>query len=107
MPSRGIILLVEDNRVNRRSSAAADCNTPSACMDLHLPGLDGFATTREWRQREGEAVRTAVIALTGLAEDEGCEANLAAGFDWHRSKPLTLGALEEVLEQWVGVGGRE
>ena len=39
-------------------------------MDGHLPEMDGFATTRALRAREGDGTRTPVIAVSGATLDE-------------------------------------
>ncbi|WP_439614256.1 PAS-domain containing protein [Reyranella sp.] len=73
--------------------------------DIHMPGIDGYETTRRLRAREAEAgrPRLPVIAVTANAmsgEEERC---LAAGMDAYLAKPVALDRLRAVLERWVPV----
>ncbi len=69
-------------------------------LDCELPGLDGYETCRRLRQREGEARRTRVIALTAHAVAEEKEECLAAGMDAHLGKPLRGEDLAAVMRRW-------
>src|SRR5262249_45144880 len=67
-------------------------------VDIGLPGMDGYEVAR--RAREDPTLRDAVLfALTGYGRDEDREAALAAGFDGHLVKPVSVEALEEIVAQ--------
>jgi len=122
---RGRVLIAEDNPVNQRvtSFQLKQCGFESdvvddgesalaalqqtqyslVLMDCHMPGVDGFAATRELRRREGGTRRTPVIALTANAYASDREACLAAGMDDYLSKPVTLKELGAALTRWVEV----
>ena len=78
-------------------------SAPLVLMDLHLPRLDGYATTekiRQWEQQNGQA-RHAIIALTADAYEEDQQHCLAAGMDAVLTKPVSLAALSTMLARWL------
>lgn len=73
-------------------------------MDVQMPGLDGYETTRRIRMLDFAQVRTIpIIALTAnaLAGDE--RKCLAAGMDDYLSKPVRKSVLEKKLKTWLDV----
>jgi two-component system sensor histidine kinase/response regulator len=127
MPSRGRILVVEDNEVNQlvargmvtklgyradvvadgaeAVSATAARSYAAVLMDCHMPVMDGFEATRAIRAREGDnPARLPIIAMTAGAQDEDRDRCLAAGMDAYLSKPVDLAALDEALARWVTRG---
>jgi len=70
-------------------------------MDVQMPGMDGLETTRQMREREGEGLRTPIVALTAHALESERRSLLAAGMDDYLSKPITEGQLRHTLEQWT------
>ncbi len=71
-------------------------------MDLHMPGMDGFAATARIRELHMEAARLPIIALTANALSEDRQACLDAGMDDYLSKPVSHGALASTLTNWAG-----
>jgi signal transduction histidine kinase/tetratricopeptide (TPR) repeat protein/ActR/RegA family two-component response regulator len=72
-------------------------------MDCYMPEMDGFAATRELRERERltASERTPVIAMTALAMAEDRDRCTESGMDDYVSKPVNLRALGSTLERWV------
>jgi CheY-like chemotaxis protein len=68
-----------------------------ALVDIGMPGLDGYETVTQLRQRRGN-VHLLVVAVTGWTRDEDKRRAYECGFDLHVGKPLTNEALKEVLE---------
>jgi signal transduction histidine kinase/CHASE2 domain-containing sensor protein/ActR/RegA family two-component response regulator len=117
------ILVAEDNKVNQKvalnqlkklgytADLACDgeevlakiaCQDYDAIfMDCHMPRLDGYATTREIRLREGTSRHTIVIALTASAMKEDRELAMLAGMDDFLSKPVRKDELSAKIAHWT------
>ena len=68
-------------------------------MDLQMPGIDGFETTRRLRALAPPACDVPVIALTASVLPDQVEATLRAGMDGHLGKPLDRKALLDLVQQ--------
>ncbi len=121
----GVVLLVEDNAVNRMIGAemlksfgldvmeAEDGAQAVALlerqrvdlvlMDIQMPVMDGYSATRALREREGRLrlPRLPIVALTANAFDEDAAQALAAGMDAHFAKPYSRQQLRELLQRWL------
>lgn len=121
----GVLLLVEDNEVNRMIGAemlksfglevleAEDGAQALAVlerqrvdlvlMDIQMPIMDGYTATRALREREQrlQQPRVPVVALTANAFDEDAAQSLAAGMDAHLAKPYSRLQLREVVQRWL------
>ena len=121
----GRALVVEDNPVNRMvaekmlkkvnfeaitAESGDDClglirNTrfDLIFMDCHMPGMDGFVTTREIRKAEriSNLVNTPIIALTANTSNEIRQKCRDAGMDDYLAKPLKVDQLKEMIGRWL------
>jgi signal transduction histidine kinase/ligand-binding sensor domain-containing protein/CheY-like chemotaxis protein/HPt (histidine-containing phosphotransfer) domain-containing protein len=70
-------------------------------MDLNMPTMDGFATTRLIRQREGNR-HVPIIALTAHDAKNYRASCLDAGMNDLLSKPYTLDQCAQLLRRWLG-----
>ena len=70
-------------------------------MDLSMPGMDGFETTRRLRQLAGHAT-TPVIALTAHAMTEDSQKAIAAGCDVVMVKPYRPAELIATVTRVLG-----
>jgi len=68
-------------------------------MDLRMPGMSGIEAAQALRAK---GVTAPIVALTADAFDEDRRACLAAGMNDFLVKPLTHGALRDVLTRWTG-----
>jgi PAS domain S-box-containing protein len=77
-------------------------------MDMEMPEMDGFETTKALRRMEAELgrPRVPVIALTAHAFEEHRQRGLAAGCDDFQTKPIAKAKLLDTLEAWMAVAGR-
>jgi CheY-like chemotaxis protein len=65
-------------------------------LDIGLPGMDGYAVCRAFR--EDELFKTTpIIAQSGWGQTHDKMLASEAGFDHHLTKPITRKELEQVL----------
>lgn len=121
----GLILIVEDNAVNRDvasrqlkhlgyDSISVDSGAAALeilrkntydliLMDLRMPGMSGIETTEAFRKWELDHKRkpTPIVALTAGAMKGDEKLCLAAGMNDYLTKPLRRHLLAETLKKWI------
>jgi CheY-like chemotaxis protein len=65
-------------------------------LDIGMPGLDGFETVSQIRQRRGNE-HLIVVAVTAWSRDEDKRRAYDSGFDLHVAKPMHIETLKELL----------
>ena len=72
-------------------------------MDVQMPEMDGFESTRAIRTGEAETLNPAVpiIAMTAHAMVGDREECLAAGMDDYIAKPVTPAGLSALFKKWL------
>jgi CheY-like chemotaxis protein len=72
-------------------------------MDCLMPRLDGYAATRQIRERESKLnlKRIPVIALTALSSEEDRQACFDAGMDAVLAKPFSEEDLSRTVNRWL------
>jgi signal transduction histidine kinase/ActR/RegA family two-component response regulator len=107
------MLLELDGHVVRTASSGADALEVTrefvpevALVDIGMPGIDGFQLAHMLRAR-AEFDSTLLVALTGYGSESDKSRALAAGFDFHLTKPLSLDKFRDVLSRRAGrtIGG--
>ncbi len=73
-------------------------------MDLHMPGMDGFAATRAIRAMAPPLGRVPIVALTADAFHEARDLAREAGMDGFLTKPAHLPQLRDALARYGGAG---
>jgi two-component system, sensor histidine kinase len=126
VPGSGpLVLLVEDNAVNREVAvgmlenlgyrtetaangmlameAVAEGSYAAVLMDCQMPVMDGLSATTEIRRREAKsgAPRVPIIALTANALEGNRERCIGAGMDDFLTKPFTQQQLAQLLARWL------
>ena len=122
------VLLVEDNELNREIATAlledigisVDCvedetdavermNEVDAdrydliFMDIQMPKMDGYMTTREIRTlKNNKKANIPIVAMTANAFEEDKEKSFKAGMNAHITKPIDIKIILAVLDQVLG-----
>lgn len=118
-----LILLAEDNEINRRLAAMqlnklnvavhSASNGEEAVkkafqneyslilMDCQMPVMDGFEAAKEIRRLEKESKRhTPIVAMTANSMEGDRERCIEAGMDDYMAKPVRLKDLQDIITRW-------
>jgi len=76
-------------------------------MDIQMPGMDGFQTTKHIRELEKDAQRTPIIALTAHSLTEQKAELLISGMDDCISKPVSESQLAHIINRWTSISGKK
>jgi CheY-like chemotaxis protein len=119
-PSRARILIVDDNddaadllslmleHAGHVTTVAHDgpsalelapvCDPQIVFLDIGLPGMSGYEVARQLRL-DPRFSHTTLVALTGWGTREDKRRAVAAGFDFHLTKPIDARALQSTLDR--------
>ena len=129
--SNELILIVEDNALNRKlvrdvlqatgyrtvetetseeGVAQARAQRPTLIlMDIQLPGMSGIEALAQLRA-DPQTRDIPVIAVTASVMSQNRQQVMAAGFDGYQPKPISVGALlkavREMIERREGAAAR-
>ena len=89
--------IVEEAADGLEALASIKANPPDlVVLDLHMPGLDGFAVMEAIR-KDAQYTSLPIVALTASAMQGDREHALAAGFMDYMTKPISLNELRSRL----------
>jgi len=94
----------ESTAATAASSSQQQQNRPEVVLlDLNMPVMDGFEAARQIRQYEKQmnAPRAVIIAITGLGDDIARAKAYQHGFDYFMSKPVRPQHLTNMLESII------
>jgi len=115
------LLIVEDNPINQivtkesmerlgcvvevagSGQEALDKFSPGAfdciLMDIQMPEMDGYETTRKIREAEGDNAKTVIIALTANAMPQDREKCIESGMNDYIAKPIETNTIPDCLKK--------
>jgi PAS domain S-box-containing protein len=122
--STGLVLVAEDNYINRKVTSAQLGSLGISChmvvngreaveaasrnnyalifMDCEMPEMDGFTATGEIRKQElAQGKRTPIVAMTANAIAGDREQCINASMDDYLSKPVETDDIEDMIRKWV------
>jgi CheY-like chemotaxis protein len=71
-------------------------------MDIHMPGVNGYESTKRIRLLNNPRAKTVpIIAMTANVFREDIEHCMAAGMNGHVGKPLDLDEVTKVLKKYL------
>ncbi|WP_246217439.1 response regulator [Paraburkholderia panacisoli] len=100
--SLGMLLELEGHDVTTANNGSdairlvAQVRPEVAIIDVGMPDVDGFDVARAVRS-DRSLDDIILVALTGYAAESDKSRALAAGFDYHLTKPLSLEKLRHLL----------
>jgi len=69
-------------------------------MDIDMPDLDGYATTKAIRASENALSRHSFIcALSGLSDDKSIAMSTKVGINLHMTKPVSFEKLDKLIDE--------
>ena len=72
-------------------------------MDIQMPKMDGYTTTREIRtMKNHKKANIPIIAMTANAFEEDRKLSFQAGMNAHIAKPIDIGCVLEIMDE-VGI----
>lgn len=73
-------------------------------MDIHMPVLDGYKSTRIIRGKDREYLKNIpIVAMSANAFTEDIRMAKEAGMNEHLAKPLDFERLLDVLDRWLNL----
>jgi len=117
------VLIVDDNQVNLLVASAMLAKMGLGCqeassgeqalaevqrtdfdlvlMDLNMPCMDGFSTTKNIRALGGKYAKLPIVALSAQAFQTDVDLAMHSGFNDFITKPIDQNSLRQTLGQWL------
>jgi signal transduction histidine kinase/HAMP domain-containing protein len=100
LEDRGIEVITADNGRQGVEALQRNPDTNLVLMDIMMPDMDGYETTRAIRKIEGFR-ELPIIALTAKAMRGDREKSLAAGASDYITKPVEINQLLSLMRLWL------
>jgi CheY-like chemotaxis protein len=80
----------------------ANENPDLILMDLNMPGMDGFETTRRLRE---QGFTNPIVVLTASESDEDRDKAVAVGCNDYVIKDMEMSGLERIIDKFIADSG--
>jgi CheY-like chemotaxis protein len=100
LEARGMVVRFAENGREALEQLDADARVDLVLMDVMMPEMDGYETTRRLRARR-EFADLPVIALTAKAMKGDREQSIAAGASDYITKPVEIEQLLSLMRVWL------
>jgi CheY-like chemotaxis protein len=97
---RGMEVLFAENGIDGIETLKANANVDLVLMDIMMPEMDGYETTRTVRAM-GEFEHLPIIALTAKAMKGDREKSIEAGASDYITKPVDVDQLLSLMRVWL------
>ena len=102
LEDKGMGIKIAENGKIALDKIIAD-NYDIVLMDMQMPVMDGYETTKCIRKLGGSKSETIVIAMTGTVDPKGVEKVLSSGVNDYISKPVNISDLLFKMQRSLGV----
>ncbi len=99
--AKGVVVLVAETGLGALDVLDANPDVDAVLIDIMMPDLDGYETTRRIRE-DARFARLPIIALTANAMSGDREKCLGAGATDYLAKPIPMGRLLVMLQASLG-----
>jgi len=101
LEDKGIIAIAATNGKEALVKLEENPDTDLILMDVMMPVMDGYETTRTIRKMAGRISKLPVIALTAKAMKNDRAKCLESGANDYMSKPVDIDKLLSMLRVWL------
>ena len=102
LEDRGYLIDEEENGTDAINRITETDPYDIILMDVHMPGIDGYETTKRIRaMADREKAGIPIIAVSGDVYEEDIERSLKAGMNAHIPKPISIDTLLSVIKEQI------
>lgn len=100
LEDKGYLIDEEENGIDAINRILETDPYDIILMDVHMPGIDGYETTRRIRNMDDRTrANVPIIAVSGDVYEEDIERSRRAGMDAHIPKPIAIDNLLSVIKE--------
>ncbi|MBR6158907.1 MAG: response regulator [Lachnospiraceae bacterium] len=102
LEDRGYLIDEEENGTDAINRITETDPYDIILMDVHMPGIDGYETTKRIRaMADSKKAGIPIIAVSGDVYEEDIERSLKAGMNAHIPKPISIDTLLSVIKEQI------